>query len=868
MKKVFLAALASAALFSSCVSEELFRPEIDSSAIYASIESMALTRTSKDQDNRVLWSDDDRIVAFMNNTQGTQYKVKSGGKTTAGFTKVLSDDLMSGSYIDHIVAYYPYSEDIECEEVAGAYSMDVVLPSSQSYVPESFGCGSFPMAAVSEDANLTFRNVCGAMKLQLKGSQKVASVKVDGKNGEKLSGAATVTAYAGGDKPSIVMSDAASTFVRLDCGEGVQLSESVVTEFIIALPPVLFSEGFTVTVTDTDGKTYTVKTDKANEVRRSSVLIMPEVALEEQDTPLPDSTPEYIDENGVNQGRGVEIDGVIWAPVNCGYHETDYPCGKLYQWGRKYGQGYSGYYYNLGKDVSDATVPEIREGGVSLAGGQSDENANVFFLGDPENYDDWVYPSDDTLWNSGTEEEPVKTEYDPCPDGWRVPTYSELDELSKNKSSLTTNDKQQTGYWLSGQSSYTSSVPQVFFPAAGYRSCIDGTANCRGFDGSYWSLSPYDDGSAFYLSLFFYDGSTYMSYSSRANGYSVRCVYDENAVGMEWPVPDDNVEIPVSTVIISTSSLKLYEGNVAQLTTKLRPSDATDATVTWSSDTPSVATVDQSGLVTGISAGKATITAVAGGVSATCSVTVSSLAVATANYVDEYGKDRGKGIVVGMTVWAPVNCGYHETDYPYGKLYQWGRKYGQGYSGGLYDGSFNFLGDVSDATVPEIREGGVSLAGGQSEENANVFFLADSENNGDWVYPSDDTLWNSGTEEDPVKTEYDPCPDGWRVPTYAELDYLRQNKSSWTTNDKNQEGYWLSGQSSYTSSVPQVFFPAAGLRDCYDGNAYYRGYCGMYWSSSPLDNYAFSLFFYDGSTDMSFSLCAYGFSVRCVQENK
>ena len=199
-----------------------------------------------------------------------------------------------------------------------------------------------------------------------------------------------------------------------------------------------------------------------------------------------------------------------------------------------------------------------------------------------------------------------------------------------------------------------------------------------------------------------------------------------------------------------------------------------------------------------------------------------------------------------------MNCGYHETDYPYGKLYQWGRKYGQGYD--------------SDATVPEIREGGVSLAGGQSEENANVFFLADSENYDDWVYPSDGTLWNSGTEEEPVKTEYDTCPDGWRVPTYAELDDLRQNKSSWTTNDKNQEGYWLSGQSSYTSSVPQVFFPAAGYRDSYVGHAYDRGHYGYYWSSKPDYSHASGLYFDSGGTGMNdYGHRAYGYSVRCVQ---
>ena len=56
---------------------------------------------------------------------------------------------------------------------------------------------------------------------------------------------------------------------------------------------------------------------------------------------------DYVDEYGINHGKGVEIDGVVWAPVNCGYHKSDYRYGKLYQWGRKYGQGYDGSLYDV-----------------------------------------------------------------------------------------------------------------------------------------------------------------------------------------------------------------------------------------------------------------------------------------------------------------------------------------------------------------------------------------------------------------------------------------------------------------------------------------------------------------------------------------
>ena len=288
MKKIVFAAVAVFAVLSACQREELAHPMTEYDELNVTIEEMVQTKTYKDEDNRVLWSDDDRIVAFMYSTLSAQYKVKSGGKPTASFTKVSSDDL-GGSKIDHVVTYYPYSDQIECEEVSRGYSMNVVLPAEQTYAPNSFGNGSLPMASVSADNNIAFCNVNGAMKLQLKGTAKVTSVKVEGKNNEKLSGAATVTVYTDGSKPSISMASGASTSVLLDCGDGVQLNKTTATELIISLPPITFTKGFIVTITDAAGSVYTIDTDKRNEVKRSSLLIMPEKTLvfedEEQGPP-------------------------------------------------------------------------------------------------------------------------------------------------------------------------------------------------------------------------------------------------------------------------------------------------------------------------------------------------------------------------------------------------------------------------------------------------------------------------------------------------------------------------------------------------------------------------------------------------------
>lgn len=79
-----------------------------------------------------------------------------------------------------------------------------------------------------------------------------------------------------------------------------------------------------------------------------------------------------------------------------------------------------------------------------------------------------------------------------------------------------------------------------------------------------------------------------------------------------------------TSVSVSPSTASIETGETVQLTETVLPSNATDKSVTWSSNNTSVATVSNSGLVTGVSAGSATITVttVDGSKTATCAVMV------------------------------------------------------------------------------------------------------------------------------------------------------------------------------------------------------------------------------------------------------
>lgn len=82
--------------------------------------------------------------------------------------------------------------------------------------------------------------------------------------------------------------------------------------------------------------------------------------------------------------------------------------------------------------------------------------------------------------------------------------------------------------------------------------------------------------------------------------------------------------VAVQSVKLNESSILLYEGETQQLKAVFTPKDATNQQVSWASDNSSVASVDDSGMVTAKAAGSAviTVTTEEGGKKATCEVTV------------------------------------------------------------------------------------------------------------------------------------------------------------------------------------------------------------------------------------------------------
>ena len=587
-----------------------------------------------------------------------------------------------------------------------------------------------------------------------------------------------------------------------------------------------------------------------------------------QEAYIPVLPLDYIDEYGVNYGRGVNIDGIIWASVNCGYHATSFKYGKLYQWGRKYGHG-----YNDQSQYSDATSPTLKEGGVSSAIANDASSADIFYMGVYDLNYDWAWPKNDKVWNDGTEEYPVKTDYDPCPDGWRVPTDFEMDKLTDNSSEWLSSDE-IPGRWFSGSEPYTSEVPRVFFPAAGMLQSSDGETWTRAIYGFYWSSAPY-------LSDAYYWGvssgqSESHSWLSRAAAASVRCVHETSKyVAPTGPsVVDLSQGGTANSYIVSSAGYYKFEpvkGNV-----NVSVGDVASVETLWESFGTAVAP-NPGDLVKEVK--------FAGG----------DVYFKTQNEFKEgnaviAAKDKDGVILWSWHIWftdEPAEQTYYNNAGTLmdrnlgatsaepgdvgsiGLVYQWGRK----------DPFLSTSSIAEPATAastllwPYAKTSDESIGTIKyATENPTTFIKANkslSLRNWDWYYTgtvdTDYTRWKS---DEYNKTMYDPCPAGWRVPNGGDKGLWVKATGSINmfsvTYDSEKNGVNMSG---YFGSDDMIWYPTGVTYESSTGNLI-SGSC-ICWAVDPReDSTVYTLYISkSGSVGPSLGYSrAMAASVRCCKD--
>lgn len=290
MKRLFLfvfAALAFAACEQAPIEEQSSAGKLGYDApdtIYASLDDDA-TRTYVEQGKYLRWHAGDEI-SFFPMAYNMQYQFQGETGDNNGAFKKLTTDLITGNELNNNYAVYPYKESTAMSD-EGVILFE--LPAEQGYAEDSFGLGANTMVAITsgkDDNILRFKNACGYLKLNLYGEDVcVKSIMFKGNNDEKIAGAATITAIYGND-PVVAMNEEATTTITLDCGDGAALgtTEETATAFWFVIPVTTFEEGFTVTVTDTEGGVFEKSTSSSLTIERNH--IQPMKALEVECVPV------------------------------------------------------------------------------------------------------------------------------------------------------------------------------------------------------------------------------------------------------------------------------------------------------------------------------------------------------------------------------------------------------------------------------------------------------------------------------------------------------------------------------------------------------------------------------------------------------
>lgn len=368
----------------------------------------------------ILWTAGDKIN--VNGESSSEAAVKEGSKQASfAFGKE-----MSAPYS----AVYP----------ASAYKAEgvITIPSTQSYVAESFDPASSVMCSYSGgEATLHFHHLMAYLKLSFNtesDKDNIKSISVKSAGNEAMSGDFNVDFENSALTP---VSEKAA--VVMECGEeGVAPG----TPVIVAIPAQNYASGLQITTTDINGDKTVHKLKSALNAVAGTVYNM-------------SITFELYPGSRL---KPIKVGNLLWAPVYCGYSAA-HPNGLLYQYGRAKGQPY----YPAGKASA-----------VCVAGPTSDPADDKFY----KDSKDWYSGTALASWPMSKDEAGyVEGKIgNPCPDGWRLPTVAELEGLMNigftqstkwRFPSAATDEKQEAvvveaGFTLNGDSG-------LFFAAVGGR---------------------------------------------------------------------------------------------------------------------------------------------------------------------------------------------------------------------------------------------------------------------------------------------------------------------------------------------------------------------------------------------------------------
>lgn len=343
MKKFYLFALV-ATIFAACTTEITEDVTVDiPETLTVSFENED-TRVQLDN-GKTVWTKGDLVSVFYRSNANQQWQYQGETGERIGNLKRL-DEGSATREMDRVVVVYPYNEKYYINP--STYNVQASIPAVQTYLEDSYGLNGNIMISQSEYNNISLKNVCGWLKLQLTGNgEKVRTITLKGNNGEQVAGeiyinSADATAALAADMGSadddengaggnLVFEDTILKELTLDCGEGVTLGAEA-TAFYIGLPPQTFEKGLTVEIACTDESKMTKSTEKEIVIERNIIQPMAEFAYEGE---FPDSWKIYyiadqkVEPNNKNAFGANIISNTYDAKKGCWVISFDNPVTKI-----------------------------------------------------------------------------------------------------------------------------------------------------------------------------------------------------------------------------------------------------------------------------------------------------------------------------------------------------------------------------------------------------------------------------------------------------------------------------------------------------------------------------------------------------------
>lgn len=289
----------------------------------------------------------------------------------------------------------------------------------------------------------------------------------------------------------------------------------------------------------------------------------------------------YANDAGIMMDRNL---GAILAGPGDGVSQHG-SSGLLYQWGRK--DPFPGRSSSYTGVVAEECIPSSAQTGTveySIA------HPTHFISYTDENTMDWIYGDSrmDGLWAA------AKTEYDPCPPGWQVPSISVWTIASGIEGTFFSQlDFADEGMEMSGK--YAPTYPSVWYPATGLRLGTDNPYVMQTSEYAIWWSYNTVGKNARVMYLRRSNQVQLGSSVHRSMGGNVRCsreITQVESVSLNYP---------------GGITLECYAS--MNLKASVYPDYAFNKTLEWSSDKPAIVSVDSAtGRITARRAGNATIT--------------------------------------------------------------------------------------------------------------------------------------------------------------------------------------------------------------------------------------------------------------------